>query len=476
MEKLKYIIEDSTIAEVLGVQNFTNEESAILELVKNAYDAQSLDVVIIISKSQIIIEDNGIGMNRQKILGAWMHVGISDKKYIIGAGETARVLAGSKGVGRFAIARLGAKASVYTKMDQQEAVLWKTDWNTNTLETYQEIKERGTKIVIEQLRDNWTESRVRNLREFLSRTYNDMIKYIYILVKEEGTKMDDTNLSIVKVDNIKKFWLSFTTWFEDELPGTGILKAYYEDYDNWNGGIYYLGIDFEKEYRLHYGIDYSDILKLEVPQMEDIKMFIELAFHEWVIFEKRYDFTVMVNKRLSRFSIPYRLQNGRLIQEGYKTSYYLDKILNYSMFERKIRYSEEMITSREYLDKKSALDYIIDALQFILSVQDSEKVILKYKLAAKSVNEDKNSKVYAVVKAEIEEIMKISNEYFDIRHNEYLNKAKQAREPIQDLAFIEYLYNRTYALLYLLRIKTDTGKLINFKKDCDNHISVDQDV
>ena len=89
--------------------------------------------------------------------------------------------------------------------------------------------------------------------------------------------MDDTNLSIVKVDNIKKFWLSFTTWFEDELPGTGILKAYYEDYDNWNGGIYYLGIDFEKEYRLHYGIDYSDILKLEVPQMEDIKMFIELT-------------------------------------------------------------------------------------------------------------------------------------------------------------------------------------------------------
>ena len=170
------------------------------------------------------------------------------------------------------------------------------------------------------------------------------------------------------------------------------------------------------------------------------------------------------------------LENGRLIQEGYKTSYYLDKILNYSMFERKIRYSEEMITSREYLDKKSALDYIIDALQFILSVQDSEKVILKYKLAAKSVNEDENSKVYAVVKAEIEEIMKISNEYFDIRHNEYLNKAKQAREPIQDLAFIEYLYNRAYALLYLLRIKTDTDKLINFKKDCDNHTSVDQDV
>ena len=223
--------------------------------------------------------------------------------------------------------------------------------------------------------------------------------------------------------------------------------------------------NFEKEYKLHYGITYPNILKLKLPRMEDIKMFIELAFHEWIIFEKRYNFTVMINKRLSRFSIPYKLQNGRLIQEGYKTSYYINNILNYSMFERKIRYSEEMITSQEYLDKKSALDYIIDALQFILSVQNGEKVIQKYKSAAKSINEDENSKVYAVVKSEIEEIMKISNEYFDIRHNEYMNKAKQEREPIQDLAFIEYLYNRAYALLYLLRIKADTDKLINAKKN-----------
>lgn len=173
MERLEYIIEDSTIAEVLGVQNFSNEESAVLELVKNAYDAQSPDILITISKEQIVIEDHGNGMNRQKILEAWMHVGKSDKEYIVGEGDTARVLAGSKGVGRFAIARLGAKASVFTKMKGQEAVLWKTDWNTNTLEPYEEVKEKGTRIVIENLRDNWTEARVRNLRDFLSRTYND---------------------------------------------------------------------------------------------------------------------------------------------------------------------------------------------------------------------------------------------------------------------------------------------------------------
>lgn len=43
------------------------------------------------------------------------------------------------------------------------------------------------------------------------------------------------------------------------------------------------------------------------------------------------------------------------------------------MLERKIYYAEEMITSNEYLHKKCVLDHTIDALQFILSVQDGDK-------------------------------------------------------------------------------------------------------
>ena len=46
MEYLKYSIEDSTIAELLGVQNFSNDEAAVLELVKNAYDANALVVTL----------------------------------------------------------------------------------------------------------------------------------------------------------------------------------------------------------------------------------------------------------------------------------------------------------------------------------------------------------------------------------------------------------------------------------------------
>lgn len=49
MEELKYVIEDSTIAELLGVQNFSTDEAAILELVKNAYDARQTIFLTIIN-------------------------------------------------------------------------------------------------------------------------------------------------------------------------------------------------------------------------------------------------------------------------------------------------------------------------------------------------------------------------------------------------------------------------------------------
>ena len=67
MEELKYVIEDSTIAELLGVQNFSTDEAAILELVKNAYDANALNLKITFQNDTLRFEDNGIGMNADDI-------------------------------------------------------------------------------------------------------------------------------------------------------------------------------------------------------------------------------------------------------------------------------------------------------------------------------------------------------------------------------------------------------------------------
>ena len=81
MEQLKYIIEDRTIAALLGEQNFTNKESAVLELVKNAYDAGATLFTITFEPNTIYVSDNGSGMNASDIKNNWMHVGKSDKDY-----------------------------------------------------------------------------------------------------------------------------------------------------------------------------------------------------------------------------------------------------------------------------------------------------------------------------------------------------------------------------------------------------------
>ena len=253
---------------------------------------------------------------------------------------------------------------------------------------------------------------------------------------------------------IKRFWSSFILWFETELVSMELLKSQYLRWDNWDGGMWFLEIDYDYEFRLHRGVNYPDSLKENTGSMEDIKTFIELAYKYWIINDGKshYAFTIEVNERLKIFKLPYRLQNGILLKQGYKTTYGIDKIINYRMFERKIRFSEDMINSHDIMEKKSALDFIIDALQYMISTQKGNRD-KQYGALAKSVKDDGNSKVYAVVKREIDDLMKISNEYFDIRHNDYLNAAKQQREALNDSQFIEYLYNRAYALLYLLRLK-----------------------
>lgn len=143
-------------------------------------------------------------------------------------------------------------------------------------------------------------------------------------------------------DGFYRFWRSFQFWFKGELPETDILQSKYRGFNNWNDGFWYIEIDFKYEYNLHLGITYPDVLESDNPNFEDVKTFIELIYGELLCKDKRYDFTVSLNKRLEKFKIPYRLQNGFLIKQGYKTTNRIDKIFNYAMFERKIRFSEEI--------------------------------------------------------------------------------------------------------------------------------------
>lgn len=174
MEQLKYVIEDSTIAELLGVQNFSSDESAVLELIKNAYDANAKKVTLTFGNDVLTVVDNGDGMNSEDIRQHWMHIGKSPKEYFtIDEDGEKRILSGAKGVGRFALARLGCNIKLTSKKEGFSGIVWETDWNSSTLSESVTVLEKGTIIQIIGLREKWGKKKVERMVSFLSKTYND---------------------------------------------------------------------------------------------------------------------------------------------------------------------------------------------------------------------------------------------------------------------------------------------------------------
>jgi len=105
---------------LLSEQLVSDPNVAILEFIKNAYDADATDVVVEFQladepgDSALIIADNGGGMDRDSFEQNWMHPGFSEK---IDAPPTSlsRIPVGEKGLGRLAAGRLGETLDVYSR-------------------------------------------------------------------------------------------------------------------------------------------------------------------------------------------------------------------------------------------------------------------------------------------------------------------------------------------------------------------------
>ena len=116
-------------ARLIGQENFANAEGAIIELVKNSYDADASVCIIIVDpvSNLIRILDNGDGMTDKTIRTHWMTIGTDDKK--INFKTKSRVKTGAKGIGRFALDRLGKSSVMLTKTLESESLVWDVDWN-----------------------------------------------------------------------------------------------------------------------------------------------------------------------------------------------------------------------------------------------------------------------------------------------------------------------------------------------------------
>ncbi|GLC79909.1 ATP-binding protein [Lacrimispora brassicae] len=129
MEKMKYKI-SSRATILLGRESVSKVDGAVIELVKNTYDADAsiCYVCFDIEHNSIYIVDNGIGMTKETIENYWMMIGTDNKKENYKSSKN-RIKSGEKGIGRFALDRLGSKCEMYTKNQLSEhLIIWKTDW------------------------------------------------------------------------------------------------------------------------------------------------------------------------------------------------------------------------------------------------------------------------------------------------------------------------------------------------------------
>src|SRR6266498_513201 len=103
---------------LLGRENISSSTVAVLEIVRNAYDADATEVIIRFRKAStaagsIEIIDNGHGMNWDDINNKWMVIGTNNKQLAPYSPQGRRKV-GEKGIGRFALDRLATQTILET--------------------------------------------------------------------------------------------------------------------------------------------------------------------------------------------------------------------------------------------------------------------------------------------------------------------------------------------------------------------------
>lgn len=107
--KLAFTIESRLIRE-LGERLVREPEIALLELIKNAYDADATTCEIRLGgNGRIEIVDDGSGMSFEDFSNGWMRIGTSSKGARSATKRFGRPITGEKGIGRFAVRYLGQR-------------------------------------------------------------------------------------------------------------------------------------------------------------------------------------------------------------------------------------------------------------------------------------------------------------------------------------------------------------------------------
>jgi len=247
----------AAVVKQLGEELVSDELTAIMELVKNAYDADADWVKITINTTDtlndpalkftgrhgyIIIEDNGTGMDKTDIRDKWLFISVSHKREMKRKGEITdkeRTPLGDKGLGRLSTQRLGNILEMFTGIKDDVkfhhvAFNWSDFTETSALDAvvtnYEELAKsatkKGTKLVITDLRDPkiWAGEDGNKFRGQLSklifpfkenRPFN-----IFLNIDGQDNDLDEIN------ENLRKLAISRYKFSYDgeKLHLSGVLK------------------------------------------------------------------------------------------------------------------------------------------------------------------------------------------------------------------------------------------------------------
>lgn len=179
------------LLKLLGGELIRDDVMAIVELVKNAHDADASMVTLSFNATregtgEILVEDDGDGMTRDDFLTGWMQpAGSQKRKKEFHYTRSGRRVLGEKGVGRFAMDRLGRYVQLISRgKGEKNEIVSRFDWDefddgdrplSDIASTWSERRPEhfrnntGTLLRIDGLRSRWTERNFRKLSSRLKR-------------------------------------------------------------------------------------------------------------------------------------------------------------------------------------------------------------------------------------------------------------------------------------------------------------------
>lgn len=255
----------------LGRDSIKDHSTALLELVKNSYDADATKVDIEIfsqTKDLIRVSDNGFGMTSDELKNSWLRIGYSAKR-ISTKSKLGRRKTGEKGIGRISTDRLGSTLELRTKSKNDKLTGLKVNWDDFDVEgkSLSDIRVEifepseinlpikdgkpsaiGTEIIIERQRQPWSKLNIENLYQELSALtppFEDVQDFKISLVNDiYPLPSEEISSNYLDAAEIK---------IEAYYPGTGteIIYTYWDKYNakeviekiEWSNLLTRTGID-----------------------------------------------------------------------------------------------------------------------------------------------------------------------------------------------------------------------------------------